>query len=561
MFIRIKTTPNSPRKSVQIVENYRTQGKIKQKILRHVGIALDESEITKLKDLATDIVAKLLKERMDSGNPSPFLETTLNEWQQTLRSKVGRPPRKKLTDILPPSQVSLEDVIEEKRITEGVFEVGAIVYQQLGFSTLLKTKRDNALLQDLVLSRLTHPCSKHRTQEILTQRFNKTHDLDRIYRLLDKVYNKIPQIQSKAFVAAQQLFPEKIDFVLFDVTTLYFESTDTDEMRAFGYSKDHRFNTTQVVLALATNTEGLPLGYELFSGNTAEVSTLLVLVERWKTQFKVGSVCFVGDRAMFSEKNLQQLEAKNHQYIIAAKLRALPKIMQQKLLDEKNYHAHTVIDNELLWSSEFEHGGRRLIVSYKKQRAAKDAADRQRVVEKVQRLIGGKSGSAKKALNNQGVKKFTTLSEAATLTLDEAKVNADALWDGLHGLITNTTEDIVTLLSRYARLWVIEESFRINKHTLSMRPIFHWKPERIQAHIALCYMSFAVLRHLQYRVVLTQKISIEKILDELAHVQSSILLHKKTGDRYRLPSHFSLAAQKIYKTFDIRRDLDVAIYA
>jgi len=85
---------------------------------------------------------------------------------------------------------------------------------------------------------------------------------------------------------------------LFDVTTLYLETTDTDELRQFGYSKDCRFNTTQVVLALATNEDGLPIGYELFEGNKAEVKTLITAIEHWKTLFNVGNVCFIGDRAM-----------------------------------------------------------------------------------------------------------------------------------------------------------------------------------------------------------------------------------------------------------------------
>ncbi|MBS0350732.1 MAG: hypothetical protein JSR33_06035 [Proteobacteria bacterium] len=122
--------------------------------------------------------------------------------------------------------------------------------------------------------------------------------------------------------------------------------------------------------------------------------------------------------------------------------------------------------------------------------------------------------------------------------MDENKIAKDAQWDGLHGMISNIPQDAPeTLISRYARLWVIEESFRINQHTLQMRPIFHWKAERIHAHVAICYMAFSVLGHLQYRVNLTQKISIETILDELLNVQASIHVHKRTKDRYRIPDY------------------------
>ena len=98
------------------------------------------------------------------------------------------------------------------------------------------------------------------------------------------------------------------------------------------------------------------------------------------------------------------------------------------------------------------------------------------------------------------------------------------------------------LIARYARLWRIEESFRINKHTLKMRPIFHFKPERIQAHIAICYMAFSVLRHMEYQVSLTQKLSVNRIIQTLMSVQASIYRHERTRDQYRVPSAFSLEA-------------------
>ena len=131
----------------------------------------------------------------------------------------------------------------------------------------------------------------------------------------------------------------------------------------------------------------------------------------------------------------------------------------------------------------------------------------------------------------------------------------------MHGVITNIKDDSpASIIARYSRLWVIEESFRVNKHTLQMRPIFHFKENRIHAHIAICYMTFTVLRHIQYRANLMQKISIDQILDELRDVQASIYVHKKTKDKYRVPSHFSNEARKIYKAFNLERSLDATIY-
>jgi transposase len=286
---------------------------------------------------------------------------------------------------------------------------------------------------------------------------------------------------------------------------------------------------------------------------------LITSIEHWKTLFNIGSVCFIGDRAMFSRANLAKLEAYGYQYIVASKLRVLSKEVQAKILDERNYKP-TVIDNTFTWVTEMEQEGKRLIVTYKKQRAIKDQQERKRLLDKIKKLIGTK-GATKKLITNQGVKKFTKIDEASKPVLDEARIAEDALWDGLHGIITNIREvKPESLIARYARLWIIEESFRIQKHLLKVRPVFHWKPRRIQAHIAICYMAFAILRHLQYRVALTQKISPEIIIEELTNVQASIYIHKRTKDLYRVPGYLSNIARKIYKAFDLIRSQDATVY-
>lgn len=446
-------------------------------------------------------------------------------------------------------------MVESQRIIEGVHEVAGHVYDSLGYNDILAFKKDQKILKDLVLGRLVAPYSKHRLHKILDRQFGIHHDLDTIYRTLDKLFEKMAKVKTITFLKTQSLFPGPLDLVFFDVTTLYFESTTTDNLREFGYSKDHRFNTTQVVLALATSQDGLPIGYELFAGNTAEVTTLIQALDRWQQSFQFQSICFVGDRAMFSEANLNLLEERGYTYVIAAKLKTLPKAMQEQLWRSESYRPLAGKD-ELVWAADFEYQGRRLVVSYKQQRAERDQTKRQEVLAKIEKTLG-KSKHSKKAITNRGIKKYTTTDKTSKTVIDTAKVEADSLWDGLHGVMTNMQEATVAeLLARYARLWVIEESFRINKHTLTMRPIYHFKPERIQAHIAMCYMTFATLRHLQYRANLTTKVSVEYIVDELMAVQTSIYVHKKTGDKYRVPGVFSQAAGKIYKCFGLTRSLD-----
>ena len=563
MYIRTKTTPNSPRRSIQIVEGVRINGKVKQKIVRYVGIAQDDREEQKLKDYAQELIAKIGIERAEQATQRSLLPRASDETLQLQKhkgskAKLGRPRTKKIEDILPTSQVGIDDIVEESRIIEGVHEVGGVMFDEI-YGPLFSSQLLMERIKDIVLTRLIAPGSKHSTQQYLSKHLGKHHDLDAIYRMMDQVFPKIDDIKRLTFEKTKTLFPEKIDLLLFDVTTLYFESTTVDELRNFGYSKDHRFNTTQVVLALATNQDGLPIGYELFGGNSAEVPTLLASIQSWRNFFDIESVCFVADRAMFTKENLRLLERHHCKYIIAAKLRKLPR-SEQKPLFEAIHYRPTMLGNTLSWIGEFEHDQARLIVSYKTKRALKDQRDRQKIVDKIEKIIGRK-GNPHRLITNKGVKKYITKDETATISLNQERIEEDAQWDGLHGIITNITDEPAeVLIARYSRLWVIEDSFRVNKHTLEMRPIYHWKPERIQAHIAICYMTFSVLRHMQYRVNLTQKISIHAILEELLNVQASIHVHKKTKDKYRLPGYLSNNARKIYKAFNLERSQDAEIY-
>jgi transposase len=618
MFIRTKTTPNSPRKSVQIVENQRDSktGKVKQKILRYVGIAMDDIEEGKLKQLALEIIAKMQVEQ-EANSPQLNMLTALSKEERLeslqLKNKLGRPHKKNIEDILPTSEVTLDMIVEESRVIDGVHEIAGSVYDDQGYLNILYNKKYNKILKDLVLCRISNPTSKLATSHLLGRYYMKEHDLDSIYRTMDHVFDRIGEIQSTTFMSTARLIPGKVDVVLFDVSTLHFESTEVDELRNFGYSKNFRFNTTQVVLALATTPDGLPIGYELFEGNKAEVKTLIEAIDGWKKRFTIGEVCFIGDRAMFSEGNLKELESKQYTYIVAAKLRSLPELMQQKIMDQSNYDG-TAIENKFVWVGEFsyqqddiktleglakkpqtirryrelieENKERRFVVSYSSARAFADKKHRDILLAKIEKQLDRTSNSAK-LISSSALKKYTSNKGKSDNYLDQDKIAADAMWDGFHGIITNIkpakgeptkeeTADIETqnktqnknanqegekkdlgyILSQYRRLVKIEDCFRVNKTTLKMRPIYHFKPERIRAHIAICYMAFAVVRQLEYRVKLVKKLSIASIIEELNTVQSSIYVHKVTGDRYRVPSSFSNEARKIYAAINLTRCID-----
>jgi len=167
----------------------------------------------------------------------------------------------------------------------------------------------------------------------------------------------------------------------------------------------------------------------------------------------------------------------------------------------------------------------------------------------------GKSQNPKTLLNNYGYKKFLTISGKTRLSLNEEKIAQAARWDGLHGVITNLPEGVTAdvLLSHYRGLWQVEETFRITKHDLKVRPIYHWTPRRVRAHIAIAFMALTAVRHLSYRTALQYKrLSPQVIRNALCHVQHSVLRHTKTHKRYVIPSQFSPEAKKIYQLMGIK---------
>jgi transposase len=564
VFVRIKSTPNSPRRSVQVVESSRSGERITQRIVRHMGIALDAEEETKLRAMAEEFIARSVSEQLnaDALFESPPVRRT------------GRPPRQTLASVAPPEQVRLADVAEVARRVEGPHEVLGHLFDYLHFEQVLGAN-GTAMLRDLVIARLMAPASKRGSAAELDEHYGRSYPLDRLYRLMDSLHKRLDRLKQIVLEATVSLTGGAVQVMLFDVTTLYFESVEADELRAFGYSKDQKYHCTQVVLALATDEDGLPIGYELFPGNTAEVKTLLACMQRWQQSLNASKVSFVADRALCSKANLAALEAAPWSYVVAMPLRRSLKATEQAQVLQTALAAPCEVEGELVWVREFDWLGRRLIVTYSAKRAHKDRADRQALLERLAAKLGPgqkvdkKTGeikpakpNAQKLITNSGYLRYVEQADTGgAFVLDEDKIATDAAWDGLHAIVTNDrASSAKELLARYRRLWVIEESFRTLKHGLAVRPIYHFKPERIAAHIGLCYLAFALTRHAQQRIKLAQsQMSVQRIRAVLHGVQASIVQHKTTKAKYRLPSVFGHDAARIYKAFGLKRNLDVEV--
>jgi hypothetical protein len=213
-----------------------------------------------------------------------------------------------------------------------------------------------------------------------------------------------------------------------------------------------------------------------------------------------------------------------------------------------------VVEDEFHWVKEFDYRQRRLVISYSSKRAKKDAADRSRLIERLLKKVKDGKVKIKDVIPNYGTKKYLALRDKEAI-VDESKIEQDALWDGLHGVISNTDELTPTqILSRYRALWSIEESFRLSKHDLRMRPIYHWTPDRISGHILICFIAYTLVRQAMYRVSRQHEpMSFEKIRNELLHAQASILIDTSTGKKYILPSKTSHVQKKLYRIFGLKR--------
>ena len=568
MFIRVKSTPNSPRKSIQIVHSQRVGSKVKQKIIKHVGVAFDDNELQELKSLAVSLKAEL-----ESKNQLPLYSPQEIE-DMTSRAVEGK--NKELVntkDVINREDytVNLLDMLEEDRVIKGIHEVYGKLYDEINLKSIIpNASRHVAIskaLKEIVLARVANPDSKSGSVDMLASKFGVNLNLKTVYRMMDMIDDKqIKKLNKLVLTQTKSLLDDKIDVIYFDATTLYFESfsedidnpDDTDEaIRKNRYSKDGKFNQPQVVLALFVTKQGLPIGYKAFSGDTFDGHTIIPSLKEIEDEFKVDKIVYVADAGMFNKTNLEEFDKnKNMTYIVGAKIKTMSKVYKKQILKTDDF----IELNDDTKVKTLDYNGKKLLISYSKKRAKKDKITRQKAIKKLKKRLES-SKSVKSQLSNQGYKKYLQLVDTTnsknscnlSIVLNEDKIKEDEAWDGLKGILTNNT--ILSneeLIHQYSNLWQVEESFRITKHDLKIRPIYHWKPSRVKAHLAISFMAYALVRHLEYRVRLQyKKLSPQKIRQILLSIQTSILYDTKTDRKFALPSKVSDDAKKIYKLMGV----------
>lgn len=547
MFVRVKSTPNSPRKSVQLVESYRLDGKIRQRVVRHIGIAHDEEELQRLRDLGEYVKATLEADAQPALFPAEDLAQLAIEARRRDAAQKDQP----LT-------VDLRKLREEQRVVTGVHEVLGAIYRELGFAGLMGARRQAAErhLFHTVMGRLANPRSKRATVRALEEDFGVHLPLQSVYRMMDAIDEKVvDKAKRRAGAAAQALRGGPVQLLFYDCTTLYFESFTEDELKKNGYSKEMKFHQPQVMLGLVATEEGLPLDYEVYPGNQFEGKTLETAIDNIRRRYDLKTIVWTADSALLSQENLALLDQLEVPYILGARLKTLPEAWKRRVLDPDAYEAgESGAGYERLREWDYG-GGRRLIVTYSQQRAAKDRRDREKAVAKLRAKMA-RSENPASLISNYGYKRFLRIEGDSKLVLDEKKLAQAARWDGLHGIVTSAKELTASeAIEQYRKLWQIEDCFRVAKHDLRIRPIFHWTPSRVRAHLLICFLALVCIRWMAYRVRLRfEAMSPERIIRALNSVQASLLRDRSSQRRYVLPSKMSEDARKLYTTLAIRPD-------
>lgn len=378
------------------------------------------------------------------------------------------------------------------------------IYDHIGFNKIAEQ-----MFRHLVIARLAFPLSKLKTSEYLYRYQGVSLSVDSIYRFLDKLNDKLKlQVEHINYNYTKRILENEINVVFYDMTTLYFEASDEDDLRKTGFSKDGKHQNPQIFLGLLVGLGGYVIGYDIFESNTYEGHTLIPFIENIRDKFNLNKPVVIADSGLLSKTNIEALESKEYEYIIGARIKNESNEIKSAILS-KEYNDGDVI------SIEKEHN-RRLIVSYSKKRALKDAYNRKRGLKRLEKRV--KSGKLTKSnINNRGYNKYLRLKGEINIDIDYEKFELDSHWDGLKGYITNTKLNDEKVIENYNNLWHIERAFRMSKTDLRIRPIYHHLRKRIEAHICISFTAYSIYKELERVLKQEQSLLSVSQASELTH--------------------------------------------
>jgi len=429
------------------------------------------------------------------------------------RSYVENPSDQKKLFELPTAttkEASLIDGFVDSLENSSVRTIGpelifGAIFDQLGFNAI-----PEKLFRHITIARLAYPTSKLKTVDYLYRYKGVTVDVSSVYRFLDRLNKKHKEKVERIAYKHTKKTLKTISVVFYDMTTLYFEAEDEDDLRKIGFSKDGKFQHPQIMLGLLVGENGYPIGYDIFEGNTFEGHTLLPTLTKIQKKYGFKQPIVVADAALLSKDNLKKLGEQKYEFIIGARIKNESDAVKSKILKRSKNMKDS---NSVVIKKDDD---TRLIVTYSDKRAKKDAHNREKGLKKLKaRVQNGKL--TKEHINNRGYNKFLTLTGNIEVAVDENKITQDELWDGLKGYVTNTKLKPQNIVKHYGHLWHIEKAFRISKTDLRIRPIHHYKRRRIEAHICISFVAYAIWKEVERLLKKTKVDMSPKRAAELTH--------------------------------------------
>jgi transposase len=376
---------------------------------------------------------------------------------------------------------------------------------QIGFAGL-----STNLLSDLVAIRILEPASKLRSIALLETYFGILHRRQNFYKEAKNWLTLKEEVQQIVLSFAQKEYDFNYTLIFYDVTTLYFETFENDELRSTGFSKDSKSQQPQILVGLIVNKDGFPIAFDIYPGNTFEGHTMIPMIKTFIKHNQVKNFTVVADAAMISASNIKELKKENIHYIVGARLGNLPLETFQSL-DNK-------IKREDGKTIRIKTDKGDLICNFSSLRYRKDKYEMEKQILKAKSIVERPSKN-KKA-------KFVRANQEQLAINNELILKTSKLL-GLKGYYTDLDEETLTadlVIKTYHELYKIEQAFRIAKSDLETRPIFHFKEEPIRLHLLICFMSLVISKHIEIKT----GVSIKRFVTECKKITDARILNTIT---------------------------------
>jgi len=476
--LHIRTTKTSSKATaVQVVEYVRR----KMIILIHIGSAHSEEEILSLKQIASEWILK-------------------NDKQTSLFSTLDKKNSSSL--------ISLDKCQYLGFRYQLLYDVLSNLSILFKFHLLPNYK----ILTDLIIARIASPGSKIHSLEFLDGFFGIKHSRRDLYRNLASFVHLKDDVEAKIISIAKKEFAFNFSFIFYDLTTLYFESFESDDLRKIGFSKDNKTNQPQIMIGLLVNDEGFPISYQVFEGNKFEGHTLMPSILAIKKKYKIEEMTVVADSAMISDDNVFFLKSNNLNYIVGARIANLSISDIEKISKELN------LKDNATFRIKTSKGI--LICHFANNRYRKDKIEMEKQINKAKFLL-------KESDPNPARKRTKFLqhknNDKNNYELNQKLIHKTSLLLGIKGYYSNLENvNDMEIITQYRNLWHVEKAFRISKSDLQIRPIFHFKEYSIHAHLLVCFMALAICKFIEIKT----EMSIQSVLKLLRGVTDARIFDK-----------------------------------